>query len=272
MATNDAPGRAAAATQGGFLVATRSVPFDQPWVWLAAGWRDLWNRPGISLAYGVIATALGLVLTIGLAQFGLESLVPVAAGGFLLVGPLLAVGLYEKSRSLAAGETTSLAGTMTAAARAAGRLSLLAVILLFFYIVWVRVAVLLAALFLGTSGLPPARELMPTLLFTPHGLGLLVLGTAIGAIFAAIVFATTVISLPMLMERRIDAFTAIASSFQAVLGSPQAMALWATLIAGFVALGIATIGAGLVIAFPLIGHATWHAYRDLAPPDYTPAT
>lgn len=244
-----------------------AVPFDRPWEWLSAGWRDLWAAPRVSLLYGVVATVLGLVLSVGLALAGLESLIPVAAGGFLLIGPLLAVGLYETSRALAAGETPSLGRAMRVAMRTAGRLGLLASVLLIFYVIWVRTALLLLALFLGTHGIPPAREFVPMLLFTPHGLMLLVVGTAVGAGFAAIVFATTAISLPMLLERRVDAFTAMALSAQAALASPKAMALWAALIAGFVALGIATLGAGLVLAFPLIGHATWHAYRDLAPAD-----
>jgi uncharacterized membrane protein len=111
---------------------------------------------------------------------------------------------------------------------------------------------------------PPASEFVPTLLFTPHGLGLLVTGTIVGAVIAFIVFAISAISVPLLMTQRIDAVTAMAASVAAVRLNPKAMMLWAALIAGLMALGIATIFAGLVVVFPLIGHATWHAYRDLA--------
>lgn len=249
------------------LAPLRPVPFDRPWEWLSAGWRDLWAAPSVGLFYGALATGLGLGLSVGLALAGLESLIPIAAGGFTLVGPLLAVGLYDASRRLAAGETPNVGRTLRVALGAAARLGLLAAILLIFYLIWVRVAVLLVALFLGTNGIPPARELLPMLLLTPHGLALLVVGTAVGAGFAAIVFATTVIALPMLMERRVDAFTAMALSARAVLMSPRAMALWAALIGGFTTLGIATMGAGLIFAFPLIGHATWHAYRDITMPN-----
>jgi uncharacterized membrane protein len=247
-------------------VEVRSVPFDRPWDWLAAGWRDLWTSPGVSLAYGALATVCGLLLTLGLGMANLESLVPVMGGGFLLVGPLLAVGLYEKSRLLSRGEAPTLGATASAAVSAAMRLGFLSAFLLFLYLVWMRIAFMLLALFLGTQGLPPAREFMPTLLFTTNGLGLLIVGTAVGAVLAALGFAATAVSIPLLMDRRLDAMTAMAKSFEAVIRNPKPMGLWAALIAGFIALGMATIGLGLVVAFPLLGHATWHAYRDLVQP------
>lgn len=256
-----AHGHAGTIATGSGTVINR-IPFDRPWDWLAAGWRDLWTKPSISLAYGTVAMACGILSTFGLWYMELESLMPVLAGGFLLVGPLIAVGLYEKSRRLAAGEATTLSGTVAAGWRSMAQLGFLSVLLLFVYLVWVRIAFLLLALFLGTSGLPPAREFMPTLLFTPNGLGLLIVGTAVGAVLAAIVFAVTAVSIPMLMDRPVDGFTAIQASAEAVINNPKPMALWAALIAGFVALGLLTLGAGLILAFPLIGHATWHAYRD----------
>mgnify|MGYP000861756294 CR=1 FL=1 len=240
-----------------------SLPFDQPWVWLAAGWRDLWNKPGISLAYGVTATVIGAAIAIGLVLAGLEALIPVLAGGFILVGPVAAVGLYEKSRRLAAGQPVSIENTVDAVIRAAPRLGLFAASLLLVYFIWVRIAFLLLMLFLGTNALPPARDFVQTLLFTPHGLGLLITGTAVGALLAAAVFAISAISIPMLVDRDVDAFTAMGASIEAVVKNPRPMLLWAALIAGFMALGLATLGAGLVFAFPLIGHATWHAYTDV---------
>jgi uncharacterized membrane protein len=241
------------------------VSFDRPWHWLAAGWIDLWNNPALSLVYGLVATACGFALVLGLTVFQFEALVPVLAGGFLFVGPLMAVGLYEKSRLLEDGRTPTLTDTIAAARHSVRRLSFLAAVLLFLYLVWLRIAVMLLALFLGTRGLPPAREFLPELLFTPNGLGLLVTGTIVGGGLAAVGYAMTAISIPMLMHREVDTFTAIARSVEAIISNPKPMLLWAALIAGFVVLGIAMLGAGLVIAFPLLGHATWHAYRDLIP-------
>ncbi|MEZ5855135.1 MAG: DUF2189 domain-containing protein [Hyphomicrobiaceae bacterium] len=247
--------------------AARTVPFDRPWEWLAAGWRDLWQVPSVSLAFGGMALALGIALGVVLLLAGLESLLPILAGGFLLVGPMLAIGLYEKSRALKANETPSIAGSALAVRRASvSGLGLLTAFLLIVYILWLRVAFLLLALFLGTHGLPPAREFMSTLLFTPQGLGLLVVGTAVGAVLASVVFTATAISIPMVMDQKVDALTAVARSFQAVAANIKPMALWAVLIAGFIAFGIATLGLGLLVTFPLVGHATWHAYCDIAQP------
>jgi uncharacterized membrane protein len=250
-------------------VTVEQVAFDAPWNWLARGWRDLWAAPRVSLAYGVVFTTLSIGLTLGLMASGVESLVLALGGGFLLIGPVAAVGLYETSRRLESGQSVGLRDALRAGVQAPGQLGFFGAILAFVYFVWVQVAFLLLMLFLGSKPLPPASEFLPTLLFTAHGLGLLVTGTIVGGVLAFFVFAISAISVPLLMTRRMDAVTAIAASLAAVISNPKPMALWAVLIAGFMALGIATLFVGLVVAFPLIGHATWHAFRDLVrePPD-----
>ena len=244
-------------------VTVERVPFEGPWSWLAAGWRDMCTLPRVSLAYGVLFALLSAGLTLGLLVAGLPSLVLALAGGFLLVGPVAAVGLYEASRCLEAGRTVDFGEVVRAGLNAPGQLGFFGAILAFLYFVWLQLAFLLFMLFLGSRGLPPPSEFVPTLLFTPHGLGLLVVGTAVGSILAMVAFAISVISVPLLLTRRADAVTAIAASLAAVMVNPKPMALWAALIAGFMVVGIATLYVGLAIAFPLIGHATWHAYRDL---------
>lgn len=244
-------------------IAPRQIAFDRPWAWLAAGWRDLWHAADVSLWYGTVASIGGLVLSGGLLAAGLEALIPVLAGGFVLVGPIVALGLYDVSRRIERGEPVSVGETLKSAVRAAPRVSGFAVCLLLIYLIWVRIAFLLLMLFLGTNGVPPFHEFIPTLLFTPSGLGLLVTGTAIGAVLSTLVFALSAISIPLMMERDIDVVTAMVASVHTVVVNPKAMGLWAVLIAGFLCLGIATLGMGLVFIFPLIGHATWHAYRDL---------
>lgn len=247
----------------GIVVA--QVPFDAPWAWLAAGWRDMWSAPGISLLYGAGFTLLLAVLALGLLAGGLASLTLALAGGFLLIGPAAAVGLYEVSRRLEDGQRLSLGEVLTRGFRAAGQLGFFGVILAFVYFVWVQLALLLFMLFFGGQPLPPASAFAAALLLTNHGLGLLVTGTIVGGLLAALVFAISVISVPLLMTRRVDAVTAVLASLRAVWVNPRPMALWAGLIASFMVLGLATLFVGLVIAFPLIGHATWHAFRDVVP-------
>lgn len=244
-------------------VTVLQVPFDAPWAWLAAGWRDMWTVPQVSLAYGALFAIVSALLAAGLLAGGLESLILALAGGFLLIGPIAAVGLYDASRRLAAGESVTMAGACKSMLSAPGQLGFFGAILMFAYFVWVELASLLFMLFLGSKPLPPASEFVPTLLFTPAGLGLLVVGTIVGGLIAALVFAISAVSVPLMTVRRIDAVTAMQTSLAAVRLNPQPMALWAGLIAGFMALGLAAVFVGLVIVFPLIGHATWHAFRDL---------
>lgn len=237
------------------------VPFDAPWEWLAAGWADLWASPKLSLGYGAAFSVIACLLMYGLSQVGWQSLILALSGGFMIIGPFLAVGLYDVSRRREEGLSTTLGEALSAGFRAQGQLAFMGAILFFFFFIWVQIALLLFMLFIGTSGLPAPSEFIPTLLFTPSGLGLLVVGTAVGALLAGGVFSISAMSVPHLMVVRRDAVSAIGLSLEAVRRNPQAMALWAGLIAAFMALGIATLAVGLVIAFPLVAHATWHAYR-----------
>jgi uncharacterized membrane protein len=241
----------------------RRIALDAPWEWLEAGWRDICRVPQISIAYGAaFAIAAGLI-ALGLARFGEESLFLALTGGFLLIGPFVAAGLYETSRQLAAGITPSLGSALSAPFQARGQLSFLGVMLLMIFMIWLQLAFLLMMLFLGTHTPPSAEGLMHTLLMTPRGLALLVVGTTVGAILASVVFAVSALSAPMLLERRMDAVSAARASLGAVIANPKPMLLWAALIVATMSAGFATILIGLAVAFPLVGHATWHAYADV---------
>lgn len=240
----------------------RQLELDRPWSWLAAGWQDLWEAPGVSLTYGAIFTIVSFAITAGVLLGGLEYLLLPLAAGFMLVGPMLAVGLYETSRRLETGLPVSLGAALFVATRSPMRLGFLGIALMAILLVWMRAATLLFALFLGTTHLPPMAEIVPTLLFTSNGLALLVVGTGCGAILAAAVFAISVISVPLLMERDVDFMTAILTSVLAVVRNPKPMLLWAWLVALLTACGLVTLFLGLIITFPLVGHATWHAYRE----------
>jgi uncharacterized membrane protein len=243
------------------------IPFDAPWMWLAAGWRDFWFAPVVSLCYGGVFAGVAAALSIALLSYGLEALILPLGGGFLLIGPVAALGLYETSRRLETFESVELVDITRAAFRMARRTSFFAAILGFIYLVWVQIAFLLVMLFIGTSQIPPAKEFIPNLLFTPPGLALLMVGTCAGGVLALLVFCVSVVSVPLLMTQDVDAVTAVRTSMAAVAENPKPMLLWAGLIAGFMVFGLATVFVGLVVVFPLIGYATWHAFRDVVIPE-----
>src|SRR5262245_9677913 len=205
----------------------RRVAADAPWVWLAAGWRDMWSVPHISLSYGALFAGAAAGLLLGLTVTGLESLMLALGGGFLLIGPVAAVGLYDTSRRLEGGEPITFWAVLTSATHAPGQLGFFGAILAFAYLVWLELASLLFKLLFGGRPWPPASDFLPTLLFTRHGLGLLVAGTLVGGVLALLVFAISAVSVPLLMTRRLDAVSAIAVSLKAVRANPKPMAIWA---------------------------------------------
>ncbi|MFM1817021.1 MAG: hypothetical protein RLZ98_3716 [Pseudomonadota bacterium] len=247
------------------LPAIAEIPADRPWYWLAEGYRDMWRAPSVSLLYGALFTLVAALMVWGLTIFGMQAMILSLCGGFLLLGPMLAVGLYESSRRIEAGEQPTLASALSAIGRAKGQLSFLGVILMVLYLAWVQFALILFMLFMGPVDLPPIEQFVHSLLMTPSGLGLLGVGTAVGAVLATTAFAISAVSIPLLLVERIDAMTAVLTSIKACIMNWKPMALWAILIAALVALGIVTLGLGLIFVFPLLGHATWHAFRDTIP-------
>ncbi len=241
----------------------RQVVLEQPWAWLAAGWRDIWRAPSVSLTYGTIFTVVSLILTGGLFVTDLEYLLPPLAAGFMLVGPMLAVGLYETSRRLEAGEPVTLASALFVATRSPAQLAFLGVVLALALLAWMRVASLLFALFFGTLDFPPLEQILPLLFFSWEGLGLLIVGSAVGGLIAIAVFAISVVSVPMLMMHDIDAITAMIISARAVRRNLAVLTLWGWLIVVLTGFGLIPGFLGLIVTFPLVGHATWHAYKDL---------
>jgi uncharacterized membrane protein len=242
----------------------RAVSLDAPWRWVAGAWTDLARAPGVSLAYGAAIAVGGWLLTAAVFFFDALPLALPLAAGFMLIGPMLAVGLYETSRRLEAGEPIGFRAVAFVATKSPTQLAFMGVLLALFFLAWQRFALLLFALFFGTRPIPPLEEWVRILLFTPDGLMFLAVGTAAGGVLAAVVFAATAISIPMLMAERTDAVTAIARSVRAVLDNPKPMLLWAWLIVLLIGFGIATLYVGLIVTFPLVGYATWRAYREFA--------
>jgi len=246
----------------------RVVPVEQPWAWLAAGWRDMWRAPGVSLTYGIVFSAISIALTAGLFFLDLAYLIMPLTAGFFLIGPMMAVGLYETSRRLEANESLRLKDALLVSIRSrsqATQLAFVGIIIMAIMLVWVRAATVLFALFFSGS-LPPFDVLVSDLFFTWNGIGMLVVGSGVGAVLAVVIYTATVVSVPMLLARDVDAITAVFTSIQAVRQNLPTMILWAWLIVVLTGCGLVTLFLGLAITFPLVGHATWHAYRDLVAP------
>jgi uncharacterized membrane protein len=237
----------------------RRVPLGAPFGWLARGWRDFVRAPGASLFHGVIVALGGLVIVAVTARFWY--LLPGAVSGFLLVGPIVATGLYELSRRLERGERATLAEAAGAWRRGTRPLVWLGLILVLAGTLWVLVSAVLFALFVKAP-ITGLESVMRHVILS-EGSNLFPVWITLGGIGAALVFAVTVVSAPLLLDRDVDMLSALLTSVRAVGENPFAMALWATLIMVATGLSLATFMLGFVVAIPVIGHATWHAYRDV---------
>lgn len=257
---------AATADQKRNLPQIKEINLDHPWEWLAKGWRDLSAAPQFSLAYGAIFVVLSYLLTFGLVYEGLFFIIPPLAAGFFLVAPLLGIGLYHISATLERGEKVRFCSATKAWKRNEVHLSAMALVLVMVVLVWMLAALLSFVLFYDQLT-PTWENFIPEVFLSGKSPMFLFFGILIGGVIAGFTFSISAISVPMLMDRDVDVMTAMHTSVRAVRKNWQAMALWACLIVMFVGAGIVTFYIGLVVWMPLVGHATWHAYRDLVPGD-----
>ena len=234
-----------------FVVPCRTLDTAAPLRWLRLGWADMKRAPRLSLAYGLALMLLSVLIALFTWRFGTLALYIGLATGFVFIGPVLAVGLSSISRQLGKGLRPVLGYCLREGTTHLKELLVLGVILLVVLLVWARAAAMVHVFFPAISE-PGLAELLP----------FLGIGSAIGAVFALIVFAASAFSLPFILDRKVDAITASVSSFNAVLKNKKPMALWAGLIGLSVLLGFATAFVGFAVLLPLIGHATWHAYRE----------
>ncbi len=241
---------------------TRIDDVDRSGHWLGQGWRDFRSAPQVSIAYGSAFVLIGLLLTVGLYSLDLTSLILPLAGGFIILAPILVVGLYDVSRRLEAGLPVTVADCFGAFGRSLGQLSAIGVALLVCYLVWIRTALLLFALFFNQDP-PPLDQFLGDVVFSLEGAPLLILGTLVGAVFAAVVFAITAVSVPLIYDRPVDVMTAIGVSLLTVRQNYKLMFGWAALIVLVTVIGLVTAFIGLTVAVPVLAYATWHAYRDL---------
>lgn len=239
----------------------RWVPVDRSMTWLAAGWKDMVRAHNISLGFGVLFAAIGLILLIGLGRVGLDALILPLATGFLLIGPLAAAFLYETSRRLERNLPLDLSG-MWANIRAHGRqIANLGLVLMFLFLVWQMTAFVLFALFVGNA--PPPLDQLLSILTRPNGVPILLIGSVAGVALGAIAFGISVFAMPMLLESDVSTAEAVAISLRAAMLNWRNMIGWAATIGVISGFGMLLAFVGLAVALPWIAHASWHAYRDV---------
>ena len=241
----------------GFRICT--VPPGQPFVWLHRGWADLLRAPLPGLAHGLAAALFGgLLIALARDRFWLLA---GAFSGFLLVAPLLATGLYAVSRALEQRQPTGLVQALAVWRPQDSRLVRFGLLLALAGTGWVLTS---ASLITGFASAPvqSPMDFLRVVVLAEHS-HLFEAWIVLGSVLAAPMFASSVVAIPMLLDRPHGVLTAVATSIGVVLLNPLAMALWATLILALTLLGMATLMLGLVVVVPWLAHASWHAYRDL---------
>ncbi|MBA1149183.1 DUF2189 domain-containing protein [Ectothiorhodospiraceae bacterium WFHF3C12] len=242
--------------------AVRVVEPSRPLRWLAAGWQDFRRAPQLSLFFGAAFVLAGLMILVVASPR--PYLITSMISGYFLVAPFLALGLYQISRRLEAGEPPVLGDAVTAWRGNNHSFGLFAAFLGFAFIFWERLSAILFGLFHGRD-IPPMETFTGWLFLVSDNPVFLLLYLTVGGALAALVFALSVVSVPMLLDRRIDVVTAAVISLRVVAANPLAMVLWAACIVALTLAGTMLLLLGLAVAMPVLGHATWHAYRDLVP-------
>lgn len=234
---------------------SRKLSFSAPFHWLALGWQDMKAAPGPSLVYG-FGLVLFFDLITWLAWDGESTVMLFTLGvAFILSAPILAFGLYSVSRQLEQGRVPRLGVCWRESKNHMRNEMLFALVMLVVLLVWARAASMVHVFF-------PISEEMGII----GWLQFIAVGSAVGSIFAAIVFCASVVALPMMLDRDTDAITSALTSVAAVFNNKPAMLLWALMIFVMMLFGFATALLGMALVLPLIGHATWHAYRETVLP------
>ncbi len=241
----------------------RSLPASAAMDWLSAGWADFRANPLPSLAYGIFIALLSYAILGALYWAGLLYLTLPMISGFLIVGPFFAIGLYEKSRAREEGERIGLGRMLLVRGVPLGQLAFAGLMLGMLVLFWIRIADLLYALFFGLTPFPGAEDAFVNVLTTPRGWTLILVGTAIGGLFAAFGFALSLFSIPMILAERRDALTALGLSFAMTTQNLAPALAWGAIVAIGLALSALTGLLGLALVFPVLGHGTWHAYKAI---------
>ncbi len=231
-----------------------------PLRWLSRGWHDFMRCPKVGLFYGLCFFIMGHALWYVFQTA--PAYVLALSAGFLLMGPFLCLGIYDASRALEAGRRPSLRASLVAWRPTKGTMAIFAGVLLILEMLWGRASLVVFAVTFNTM---PSTENLLKVLFSLQNLEFLITYTVVGAVFAGLIFVTSAISIPMILDRQVDAISAGLTSIRACLQNPGVMLVWGALITFTVVLAMLPWFLGLLVAGPVLGHATWHAYRGIVP-------
>jgi uncharacterized membrane protein len=247
-----------------FAARLRVLSWGDPFRWLLLGWRDFVHCPVIGLFYGACFTGMGWAL-MKLYEAAPAYMLALSAG-FLLVGPFLCLGLYQASRRLERGERPALVDSLSAWRERTGTLGIFGLVLLVLEMLWGRASLVVFAL--SFDGMPDFKGSLLALL-DPANLQFIVAYVIVGGLFAGLIFAISVVSIPMILDRPVDAITAGITSMRLVLTQTGVSLWWGALLTVCVVLAMLPWFAGLLIVGPVLGHASWHAYRAAVAVDDT---
>ena len=236
--------------------ALRTLRLADPLRWLALGWRDFLRCPGVGLFYGGCFMAMGWLLMLVFQHA--PAYVLALSAGFLLTGPFFCLGLYQASRHLERGELPDLGDSLLAWDQRAGTLAIFGFVLLVLELLWGRASLIVFAL--SFDGMPDFKGSLLALI-NPENLEFIIAYLLVGGLFAGLIFAVSVVSIPMILDRQTDAISAGLTSLRLVLAQPLVMLQWGALISVLVLLAMLPWFTGLLVAGPVLGHASWHAYR-----------
>jgi uncharacterized membrane protein len=242
-----------------FVAPSTELPLFAAFDWLSKGWQDFKTAPGVSLTYGLGLVVISYILAISSWYLGGAVLLISLLSGLVFIAPVLALGLYSVSCQIASGQKPKLAYCIREGKRHLGNELVFSVVLLIVFLVWARAGSAVHIFF----PMQTDTQLSDYLTFYA-------IGSVVGAIFATIVFCASAFSLPMMMDRKADAITAVVTSVNAVLKNKLPMLVWASIIVISIMICFATAFLGMAIIMPLLGFATWHGYKQTINPELWP--
>jgi uncharacterized membrane protein len=238
-----------------------NVGINEPLQWLSLGWNDFMRAPLTGLFFGVCFFLMGHALM--LVFESAPAYVLALSAGFLLVGPFLSLGLYQVSKDLQSRIKPALRRALCAWLPSKSSMALFAGVLLILEMLWGRASLIVFAV--SFDSMPDASSTW-TALLNLDNLDFIIAYVLVGAVFAGLIFTTSVIAIPMILDKRVDAISAGLTSIRACLENPITMAFWGMLITVLVVAAMLPWFAGLLFIGPVLGHATWHAYQALVVP------